>query len=121
MSNKRIIAALSAKVRAINQILQRIYYRIFDVGRGRLTADDAVHLMIEDYNDLQEIAKTLDRIVGELGTPYPRLNFEVGTVEEQLERFKKWNAKHGCINPPPFAVLNWGTSLYTEQEDDDEE
>ena len=121
MSNKRIIEALSAKVRAINLMSLRIYNRIFNVGRERLTADNAVHLMIEDYNDLQQIAKALDRIVGELDRPYPRLNFEVGTVEEQLERFYKWNAKHGCVNPPPYTVLNWATSLYAEEEDEDDE
>lgn len=44
----------------------RIYNIIREVGRGKLTADNALHQLVEDYHDLRvlsdEIGKTADMV-----------------------------------------------------------
>lgn len=46
----------------ISGIAVRIYNMIRTVGRGNLSADNALHLMIEDYKNLRDIAKDINDI-----------------------------------------------------------
>lgn len=44
----------------------QIYDLIKDVGMGKLTADNALHLMIEEYRRLNDISDRLDKLADEL-------------------------------------------------------
>lgn len=45
----------------------QIYDLIKDVGMGKLTADNALHLMIEEYRRLNDISNSLDELADKLG------------------------------------------------------
>lgn len=44
----------------------RIYNMIREVGRGELTADNALHQMIEEYHNLKVVAKEASELAGYL-------------------------------------------------------
>lgn len=47
-------------------VASHIYDLIKDVGRGELTADNALHQMIEEYKNLNTISDKLDKLADEL-------------------------------------------------------
>ena len=55
----------------ISCIAVRIYSMIRDVGRGVLSADNALHLMIEDYKDLRDIYNIANAILEEANDTEP--------------------------------------------------
>ncbi|MBO7688659.1 MAG: hypothetical protein J6V72_19935 [Kiritimatiellae bacterium] len=46
----------------VNNTMVRIYNLIRSVGRGELTADNALHQLIEDYHDLRLVCKGIDTL-----------------------------------------------------------
>lgn len=44
----------------------RIYNLIRDVGRGELTADNALHQLVEDYHDLSSLSENIGKLADKL-------------------------------------------------------
>lgn len=59
----------------------RIYNIIREVGRGELTADNALHQLVEDYHDLRVLSDEIDKAAD--------------VVEKMQERIEELESKKG--------------------------
>ena len=46
----------------------RIYNKIRAVGHSELTADNALHQLVEDYHDLRDLAESIGKLAEEIET-----------------------------------------------------
>lgn len=61
----------------------RIYNIIREVGYGKLTADNALHQLVEDYHDLHVLSDEIRKAAD-----------EVEKMQEELEEFRKKKGAH---------------------------
>ena len=66
MDTKELQRVLYKGTSCANTCATRIYDIIREVGNGYCTADNALHKLIEDYQNLKELAKELLYFAGEL-------------------------------------------------------
>ena len=66
MTKEDIAAELYKRAGIASGTAVRIYNMIREVGRGELSADNALHQMIEDYHDLKNLANDLTHLTDQL-------------------------------------------------------
>jgi len=67
MKNRDLFDACLSLSSRVSCSAVRIYNIIRGVGRGELTADNALHQLVEDYHDLLILSNDIEKLADEFG------------------------------------------------------